>query len=175
MFLFKLDYIQIVFIATFVEICGGVMTDMLFGRKLAYLADIPQEKVRNYQYFGLIISSLVVGIVFWILLSHFQLGGAELFAQRAQARALLIQAQHFNFYVLLIGMAFGLILKLTPLSPMLVLGGFLMPINLTFGFVGGALLTLLTKKSQEWIPFWSGVFAANSIWMIVRAFLRYML
>ena len=116
-----------------------------------------------------------MGIVFWLLLSNLQLGGAELFAQRAQARALLIHAQHFNFYVLLVGMVFGLVLKLTPLSPMLVLGGLLMPINITFGFVGGALLTLFTKKPQEWIPFWSGVFAANSIWMIVRAFLRYLL
>jgi len=175
MFLFKLDYVQIVFIATFVEVCGGVMTDIIFGRKLAYLASISQKKVRNYQYFGLIISSLVVGVVFWLLLSHFQLGGAELFAQRAQARALLIRAQNFNLYVLFIGIVFGFLLKLTPLNPMLVLGGFLMPINLILGLAGGALLATFTKKPQKWIPFWSGVFAANSIWMIVRAFLRYLL
>jgi len=175
LFLFKFNYVQTVIVATFVEVCGGVMADILFGRKLAYLSDISREKVRKYQYFGLIISSLVVGVVFWLLLSHFQLGGADLFAQRAQARSLLIQAQHFNFYVLWVGILFGFILRFTPFNPMLVFGGLLMPINLTLGFAGGALMTLLVNNRQEWIPFWSGVFAANSIWMVLQAFLRYVL
>lgn len=173
--LFKLNYVQTVFIATFVEMCGGVMTDILFGRKLAYLADISQDRVKKYQYFGLFISSLIVGIVFWLLLSHFQLGGSELFAQRSQGRALLIRAHHFDFWVLGVGLLFGMLLKYSPFNPMLVLGGLLMPLDLTFGFVGGALLTLCIKDQQEWIPFWSGVFAANSIWMIFQAFLRYLL
>lgn len=173
--LFKLNYVQTVFIATFVEMCGGVMTDILFGRKLAYLAEVPRAKVRRYQYFGLLVGSLMVGIIFWLLLRHFQLGGAELFAQRAQSRALLIKAHHFDFWVLGVGLLFGMILKYLPFNPMLVLGGLLMPLDLTFGFVGGALLTLCVKDQQEWVPFWSGVFAANSIWMIIQAFLRYLL
>lgn len=173
-FLFKMDYVQTAMLATFVEVCSGVMTDALFGKKLGYLSDVSQEKIRKYQYFGLIVSSIVVGIVFWLLLTRFQLGGAELFAQRAQARALLIKAQHFNFYVLIVGLLFGLLLKFTPFSPMLVLGGILMPLPLTFGFVGGALLTLCVKDPQEWVPFCSGVFAANSIWMIVQAFVRHL-
>ena len=173
--LFKLNYVQTVLIATFVEMCGGVMTDILFGRKLAYLAEVPRAKVRRYQYFGLFVGSLMVGVIFWLLLRHFQLGSAELFAQRAQARALLIKAHHFDFWVLGVGLLFGMALKYTPFNPMLVLGGLLMPLDLTFGFVGGALLTLCVKDQQEWVPFWSGVFAANSIWMIIQAFLRYLL
>src|SRR5207244_3774642 len=35
MLLFNLDNVQLVFIATFIEISGGVATDVLFGRKLA--------------------------------------------------------------------------------------------------------------------------------------------
>lgn len=174
-FLFKLNYVQTVFIATFVEICGGVMADILFGRKLAYLSHISKERIKKYQYFGLFISSLAVAVVFWILLTHLQLGGAELFAQRAQARALLIKAQHFNFYVLLVGLLFGSLIQLTPLSPMLFLGGILMPLNVTLGFVAGALLTLFVSNPEKKTSFWSGVFVGNSIWMIVWVFLRYIL
>jgi len=171
---FKVNYVQAIIIATFVELTGGVMTDVLFGRKLAALANISSTKVRQYQYFGLVVSSIFVGIVFWFLVSHFELGGVELFVQRAQARALLVQVQTFNIYALGVGFIFGLLLKLSPLSPMLVFGGILMPIELILSFIVGALITLITKNTQRWIPMWSGVFAANSIWIIFYAVLKFL-
>ncbi len=98
----------------------------------------------------------------------------ELFVQRAQARALLVQVQTFNIYALAVGFIFGLLLKLSPLSPMLVFGGILMPIQLILSFIVGALITLITKDAQKWIPMWSGVFAANSIWIIFYAVLKFL-
>jgi hypothetical protein len=171
MFIFKLDFVQIVFIATFVEVCGGVTADVLFGRKMALLANIERNKVKMYQYLGLLISALCIGAIFWLLISHFGLGSADLFAPRAQARQLLINAQSFNIYVVVIGFIFGFILKYIHMNPMLVLTGLLMPINYSIGLILGGLLTFLTKNKEEWYPLWSGIFAANSVWILIKTLL----
>ncbi len=168
-FLFKLSFVQIVLIATFVEICGGVACDILFGRKLAHSAQIPSNLVERYQWLGLLIASISVGIIFWLLITKFGLGSPELFALKAQNRQILIDAQSFNIIVLLIGFLFGFVLKWLKLNPSLVLGGILMPINISFALIAGGLMTLFTKSREEWYPFWSGVFAANSVYMLVRA------
>ena len=63
------------------------------------------------------------------------------------------------------------ILKYIKLNPMLVLGGLLMPINITLGLVVGGLFALIPQEREDWYPFWSGVFASNSIWMFIRAML----
>jgi OPT oligopeptide transporter protein len=169
MLLFNLNATQIVFIATFVEICGGVAADVLFGRKIAHLAHIDGKTMKRYQYLGLIVSTLSIGIVFWLLINHFGLGSIQLFAQRSQTRVLLIQSKEFNYYVLLIGALFGFTLKQVKINPTLVLGGLLMPINMVLGLVLGGLCTYLTKDKEEWYPFWSGVFASNSLWMLLKA------
>ena len=171
MFIFNLDYVQLVLIATFVEIAGGVAADILFGKKLAYLSSIESKKMGYYQYIGLIVSALVVGIVFWLLIYHFKLGSESLFAYKAQSRQLLINAQYFDYKVLLLGFIFGYALRLGAINPMLVLGGLLMPINISLGLVFGGLITYFTDSKEEWFPFWSGVFAANSIWMLAQTLL----
>jgi len=171
MFIFNVNYIHLVLIATFVEISGGVAADVLFSRKLGQLADISPATMRCYQFFGLIISSITIGGVFWLLINHFGLGSPELFAYRAQSRQLLIQAQNFNYIVMMLGAAFGLLLKQANLNPMLVLGGLLMPFDITAGLVIGGLLALLSRNKEEWYPFWSGVFASNSLCMLLRALL----
>ncbi|MCK5633008.1 OPT/YSL family transporter [bacterium] len=172
-FLFRLDVIQIVVVVTFVGVCGGVATDVLFGRKLARLAGISSIKIKTYQYLGLIVSSLCVGFVFWLLINHFGLGSQDLFAYRAQNRWLLIRtlndAKSFNVYVLLLGFLFGYLLKKLKVSPMLALGGLFMPVNITLGLVLGGFGAMLTKNKEEWFPFWSGVYAANSVWMLLKA------
>jgi hypothetical protein len=171
MFLFNLSLVNIVFIATFVEICGGVAADILQNRKMTQQAGIPSNKVEHYQWFGLLISSLSVGLVFWLLINHFTLGSAELFALKAQNRQLLIEASNFNIYVMALGFMFGYLLKELKVAPSLVLGGILMPLNVSLGLIAGGLMTLFTKNKEEWYPLWSGVFAANSLWMLLKAIL----
>ncbi len=75
----------------------------------------------------------------------------------------------FDYWVLTIGFAMGMILKWIRVNPMWVLGGLLMPINITLGLSFGAVLTKVVAKPDEWHPFWSGVFAAQSLWMIIKA------
>jgi len=171
MLLFDLTLVHVVFIAAFVEICGGVAADVLFGRKLAQCAGIKSSKVESYQWLGLLISGLTVGVVFWLLINHFQLGSPELFALKAQNRQLLIDAHNFNVYVLILGFIFGFVLKELKINASLVLGGILMPISISMGLIIGGLCTLFTKDREQWYPFWSGVFAANSVWMLIKALL----
>lgn len=169
MLIFHLNEVQIVFVATFVEMCGGVAADILFGRKMARLADVDRRIVRWYQYGGLIVSSLVIGIVFWLLINHLHLGSPQLFAYKAQSRQLLIHARQFDGLVLLLGAAFSFVLKYIRVNPILVLGGLLMPINISLGLIFGGILTSFVRDREEWEPFWSGVFASNSLWMLIRA------
>lgn len=169
MLFFQLNLVQIVLVATFVEVCCGVIADVLFGRKIGHLMKLDRRLVCFYQVIGLVVSSLVVGIVFWLLINHFQLGSPELFAYKAQNRQLLIHARQFDWYVLVIGAFCSSVLQYLKLNPMLVLGGILMPMNTSIGLIFGGLLTLGVKNREAWEPFWSGVFAANSIWMLLKA------
>lgn len=169
-FIFSLTKTQIVIIASFVEICGGVAADILFGRKMSELAHIDSKQIKRYQFWGLVVSALVIGIVFSVLFHTFQIGSPELFCQRAQARALLIGVKTFDFSVLLIGFVFGFFLKWIRMNPLLVLGGIIMPLNLSLALIIGGFAGLLFKNKEEWIPFWSGVFAAGSLWALFRAF-----
>ena len=169
LFIFNLNLVQITLISTFVEVCAGVAVDILFGRKVVQLSGIDKKKAKRYQYLGLLVSALSIGVIFWLLIKQFGLGSPELFAQRSQARALLIHVKQFNYWVVLIGAVYGYALKLLKMSPMLVLGGLLMPLNISLGLVVGGLSTLLVEDKEQWYPFWSGVFAANSIWMLLQA------
>lgn len=169
MLLFGLNLMHIVLVATFVEIVGGVACDVLFGRKIAQLASITTQRMRAFQYLGLAISALSIGGIFWLLIGTFGLGpDALLCAYKAQSRQLLIQAKEFNYYVLIVGFAFGHLLTRMKINAMLVLGGLLMPLNISAGLIVGGLSALVLKNKEEWYPFWSGVFAANSLWMLLK-------
>jgi len=169
MLIFGFNPIQITFVATFVEICGGVATDVLFGRKVCQLANLPSVKFKWLQAFGLVISSLSIGIVMWALIHHFGLGSQELFAQRAQARALLINFRNFDYSVLFLGIICGYGLKFFKINPMLVLGGLLMSVNYSLALIAGGMLRHASSNPDDSEPFWSGVFAANSLWVLIRA------
>lgn len=169
MIFFKLNSVQIVLVATFVEVVGGIAVDLLFGRKLAQMSDLDIRVVRRFQILGIIIAALSIGMVFWLLISHFGLGSEHLVAYRAQSRQLLISAQNFNYWVLGIGALFGVLLKQININPALALGGLLMPLNLSLGLIFGGLCARLVKKPSAWEPFLSGVFASNALWMLIKA------
>jgi hypothetical protein len=171
MLLFNLNAVQLTLIATYVEVCGGVAADVLFGRKMIPLMKISQKSMQRYQLLGLVVSSLCVGGIFWLLINHFGLGTPELFAQKAKNRELLVAIERFDLDVVLIGFCFGYLLRHMQVNPSLVLGGILMPIHVSLGLIIGGLSTYLVKDKEEWYPFWSGVFASNSLWMLIRSIL----
>ena len=169
MILFKLTSLQLILIATFVEIVGGVASDILFGRVIGNLAQLDKKIVTFFQLFGLCVSALSIGGIFWLFIHSLGLGSDSLFAYKAQSRQLLIQAHAFNYYVLLIGFLFGQALSFVRINATLVLGGLLMPLNISLGLIIGGLSALWIKNKEELYPFWSGVFAANSLWMLLRS------
>lgn len=169
LFLCNLDALQITIIALFVEVTAGVAVDVLCGRKMAMLTGVDMRKVTYYQYLGLIVSCLVIGVIFWLLITYLGLGSPQLFAQRAQARALLVHARQFDLMVVALGVLYGFVLKYVRLNPMLVLGGILMPLNVSLGLVVGGLAAYASRNAERWFAWWSGVFAANSLWMVIRA------
>jgi hypothetical protein len=172
MLMFKLDFVQVTFLCVFFNVCAGVASDLLFDYKVGQLCQIDFKVIRRYQWIGLIVASLCVGFFLWILFTNFQLGSPELFAQRAKARALLIQSFNFDFRIVFLGVIYGLILKKFKISPTMVFGGILMPTNLSIGLLLGAILSAIVKNAEEKIPFCSGVFAGESIWVITTVLLK---
>lgn len=166
--LFGFSAIQTTLLATFVEISGVVAVDALFGQKVAQLASIKQAKMMLYQWLGLLVCALVIGFIFWNLITHFGLGSIELIASRAQSRAVLVQAFNFNYIVMILGFIFSYGLKFVGVNPTLVFGGLLMGLDTSLMLIAGGLSTYLVKDKEEHYPFWSGVYAANSLWVFIR-------
>ena len=52
-------------------------------------------------------------------------------AQKSQTRALMINIQTFDFFALLLGALFGAVLKDLRINPIMVLGGILMPLDVS--------------------------------------------
>jgi uncharacterized oligopeptide transporter (OPT) family protein len=168
---FGFNEVQATLVATFFEVCGGVAVDALFGKKMGSLAHVPSRKIVFYQIVGLIISSLAVGIIFWLLIRRFGLGSEQLFAQRGRLRALMFNVSSFNFFGLILGALYAAILKDIKINSTLVLGGILMPLEWSFTLTLAGFSTYFVKDKETYYPFWSGVFAANSLWMLVQALL----
>jgi len=173
MLMFGLNALQITLVATFVEIACGVTCDALFSQRMAAITEIPAHTIRRAQWFGLIISSLSAGIIIFLLIKSFGLGPDTILpATRASSRAALVAIQRFDVIVLLFGFVFGYLLTLIKASPMLVFGGIFMPVPFSLLLIMGGFLTYATRNKEAYYPLWSGVFAANSLWMVIQALFK---
>lgn len=169
--LFGITPVQATLVAAFVEIAGGVAADAMSGKKIGRLAGLDEVWVHRMQWISLLATGLLIGVVFWLLYTHFGIGVTPLIAQKAQARALLIGSYTFDFWVVGLGVMLGYLLKRMHVATSLVLGGLLMPYDISLILIAGGFSTYLIRKPQEQVPFWSGVFAASSLWMIGKALL----
>ena len=166
--LFGFNATQITLLAAFVEISCIVAVDSMFGQKVAQLSSIERNRMMHYQWIGLVVSALSIGVIFWLLISHFDLGSPELIASRAQSRAVLIQAFNFDYTVMLLGFLFSYSLKFLGINATLVFGGLLMGLDTSLMLIAGGLSTYLVTHKEDHYPFWSGVYAANSLWVFLR-------
>ncbi len=166
--LFGFNATQITLLAAFVEISCIVAVDSMFGQKVAQLSSIPPRHMMHYQWIGLLVSALAIGAIFWLLISHFGLGSPELIASRAQSRAVLIHAFNFDYVVMLLGFLFSYSLKFLGINATLVFGGLLMGLDTSLMLIAGGLSTYLVKNKEDHYPFWSGVYATNSLWVFLR-------
>jgi len=83
----------------------------------------------------------------------------------------LVSPAVIDYWVLMVGVGAGFLLKYIKVNPMLVLGGLLMSINFSLSLILGGFLAFITPQAQEWYPFWSGVFASNSLWIVIKTML----
>ena len=77
--------IQATIVATFVEISGGVAVDALFGRKMGQIAHIKRSSIVWYQIFGIVVTALSIGIIFWLLINHFGLQTSRIISHNAHS------------------------------------------------------------------------------------------
>lgn len=166
--IFKIDYVQITALCVFFNISAATSSDLLCDYKISNYENINQTETHLAQWLGLILTAACIGIIFYLLFNTFTLGSADFFGQRGRSKALLIQSLNFNNYVVSLGFIYGIILKKLRISPTMTFGGILMPHNITTGFaIGGILSYLAGSKKISLLPFCSGVFSSESLWIII--------
>ena len=74
---------------------------------------------------------------------------------------------NFDFYVVGLGFIYGWVLRKLKFNPTMVFGGLLMPNTITIGLAVGAVISYFSKKTQMETSFWSGVFASESLWILL--------
>jgi hypothetical protein len=165
--IFKLNAFQTTMACVFFDICAASASDLLFDYKIGDLCSIDRKKIYRYQWVGLLVTALSIGIIFWLLFTHLQLGSEALFAQRGKAKALLLQSLCFDKYIVLMGLLFGWVLKYAKLSPTMVFGGLIMPNSISIGLILGGLTTKIIKKPENLQPLCAGVLATESLWTLI--------
>ena len=172
--LFKINALQMTALTIFFNVAAGVSSDLLFDYKTAELGSVNRNRVDGLQWLGLFISSITVAVICYLLFSNLTLGSTELFAHRGRSKALLMQSLHFDHYIITAGFLFGWILKKCGISPTMAFGGMVMPSQITLGFVFGGLLSkLIGSKRDSLLPFCSGVFATETLWLLISLSLRF--
>lgn len=172
-YFFTSSPIKAIMLATFVEVAGGVACSALFSKKLALLGKLNNNKTNKYLWLGVITSAIFSGVIFWLLISHFKLGSlGGLSVNRAAGRALLLNIAKFDYYCISIGILISYILKKIKINSALALGGILMQPNLSILLIISGLTAKLVNDKERLNSFSSGVFACNSLFMIVKAFIQ---
>lgn len=174
--IFGFNSVQTTLVSAFAEIASGVACDSMFSRKLAYNASIDQNKIVFFNWIGLLISSLSIGLVFWLLISTFGLGDSScLNVARAQSRAMLINLsmKNFDLKVSFLGCIFGLGLNFLGINSALLLAGILMPTNAAIMLILGGFIACFFKNKERYYPLCSGAFTANSFFILFKTLFKF--
>ncbi|MCB9493704.1 MAG: hypothetical protein H6679_05520 [Epsilonproteobacteria bacterium] len=166
--IFKLNFLQATIICVFFNVCAAAAADLLFDFKIGAMSSIKQKKMEYAQLIGLLLTSLSIGAILWFIFTHLPLGSAHLFAQRGQAKALLIQTFQFDPLVMTLGALFAIALKFGRVSAMMVFSGIVMPVHMSLGIIAGSLASKIFPNQQAGLPFCAGIFTAESLWILLR-------
>jgi hypothetical protein len=170
--LFDLSSLQLTVVCVFFNICAATASDLLFDFKTGVLANIPRKNMWFAQWIGLLGVTVTIGAIFYLLFTNLLVGSSEFFAQRSQAKALLLQTMQFNVFVVLFGFLYGLLIKRCGLSPTMVFGGIIMPNTISIGLIIGATLSFFSRSTEKYLPFCAGVFACESLWIFINIFIK---
>lgn len=170
-FIFGVTTKQAIIISTFIEVAGGAAVDVLFGQRMADEVGLSRKRLWMHQIIGLLVATISIGFFLTFLHTKFGIGSAELLVQRARGRVLLLNVTQFDPYAMMFGMIIAGMLSYFSINSLLVLGGIVMSIDGSLMLLSGALLSYLFKKPDIYYPWWSGVFATASLWMVLSAFI----
>lgn len=173
--IFGFDSVQTTLVVAFAEIASGVACDSMFSRKLACNASIDQKEMVFFNWMGLLISSLSIGLVFWLLISTFGLGESScLNVARARSRAMLINLsmENFDLKVLFLGCFFGLGFNFLGINSALLLAGILMPTNAAIMLILGGFIACFFKNKERYYPLCSGAFTTNSLFIFFKTLFK---
>lgn len=169
LFLFNYTAIQVTLVALFVELCGGMAVDILFGRKLSQLLSIAPRRMLQSQIIGLLVGGITTGVVLWALSTYGSLGVAPLLAQRSYTRALLLRAPSLHIVPIVLGVLFAGFCHVLRINTVIVMSGLLMPAQTVLPLALGNILSRYKVGSATYYPFWSALFALGSLVLCVRA------
>ncbi|HSW76257.1 MAG TPA: hypothetical protein VLG50_04405 [Candidatus Saccharimonadales bacterium] len=161
---------SVVAVAVFCMICIGMVVDLMFSNKLAYLSNIAYSKIIKYQLLGFIVAVISSGLIMWWYTYSFKLGSLPLTAQSAQSFDLMIFTGQYKHRVVLSGMLFGFIIRKIVAEPFTVIGSMLMSTATTFWLVLAGAFSYFVKKDEKFYPFWFGVYASHALWIMILAF-----
>lgn len=166
--LFHFTDLQTTIVATFVELCCGLSAQIMCGRKIQLLNGVNKKKILVAQILGLVIAALVISVLIWRLSLVSGLGQPPLMAQKAYTRALLVKSHEFNGIVMILGMIFSWLLQKFKINAVLVISGLVMPFEYIIPLVIGGTMSLFIVNREKYYPFWSGVFATASLFMLLK-------
>jgi len=169
-FFFAPSY-SVLFVIAFATVCLGLVVDLLFSYKLAHLAKIPHMQMLLYQAIGFVTAASAVGFVLWWYINSFKLGSSYLLAQQALSQEIFITFSNYNYHILFLGFLVTWMLSFICADLLVVIGGFVMPVSMSFWLVLAGSLSYIINKREKYFPFCFGVYASHSVWMVARALL----
>lgn len=75
--------VSVVIACTLIGIAGGVLVDSLFSYKIAQQCGIDEPTLRRAQYYGVAITAMSIGVLIWLLCTHFTLGVSPLIDRKS--------------------------------------------------------------------------------------------
>lgn len=170
--LFTMGGLQTTLLCVFVGIACAAAANLTIQNGISKLKNIDAVELKIHHWLGILISSLSVGIIFWLLCTNLKIGTSELFAQRGRIRAIMIATPEFNRWFMLLGGFFGFLMKKLNFPITMVFGGLMMPKDLTIGLILGAFFRKILAKTQKIENFWTGVFIGESIFITIALIIR---
>jgi len=164
--LFAPNHLTLIGLCLFVAIASATAVAWLFNNKIGQLLEIPKHTTRLEFMLGIALTAIIAPLVFSVLLHNLTLGSAALFAQRGQARAMLVKSFSLDLKAICTGGAIFGFAKIIAISETIILSALLMPLSLSLSMLVGATLSLFIKHSAHNDFFFAGVFAGESIFVL---------
>lgn len=168
-YFFTISAVPSLILVVFCTVCIGVVVDLLFSYKISHLAQVAHERILKYQIIGFMVASCSIGFILWWYINKFHLGSNALLAQQALEQESFITFQQYNYQVLAAGFVYALFMRFLIEDMLVMIGGFMMPVSMSFWLILSGGLSYLVKDRKKVYPFWFGIYASHALWMFARA------